>query len=415
MSDAKKHPANPWLSVIGIGESGMDDLGDLAWSLIAEADHLLGGVRHLAMIPEDSTPNAERMTWPSPLSEVYPKLKALSGQNVVVLASGDPMEFGMGGTLARHFEWTEMRVLPSPSSFSLAASILGWPLNKVTRLTIHGRNPATILPHLLPGAKLLILTKDGSSPAQVARLLCERGLDQAQLSILERLGGEKEKIIETTALALRDAGGALRFDDLNLLAVSLPAMWDGWLPTLAGLPDDAFEHDGKMTKRDVRASALAKLAPHPDALLWDVGTGCGSIAIEWLRAHPSCRAVGVEPQEKRRAFATHNAEMLGVPSLRLLSGTAPDALRGEAEPDAVFIGGGLSDDVVNFCLKALKPGGRLVAHAVTLGSEQLLLSMFDRHGGELTRLSIAKATPVGPHHGWKASMPVTQWAFIKPV
>ncbi|WP_319532143.1 precorrin-6y C5,15-methyltransferase (decarboxylating) subunit CbiE [uncultured Cohaesibacter sp.] len=403
----------PWLSIIGIGEGGADDLGDLAWSLLMNANVILGGERHLAMIGEDLTPRAKRMTWPSPLSQVYTELKALRGKPVVILASGDPMEFGIAGSLTRHFDWHEMRVLPSPSSFSLAASLLGWPLDKIVRLTIHGRNPAGLVPHLLPGARLLILSKDGSSPALVARLLCERGLEQASITVLEHLGGEKEKVIESTAKLLHQGANDLRFADLNLLAVSLPGRFSGWLPVVPGLPDDAFEHDGKMTKRDIRASALAKLAPHPGAVLWDVGTGCGSIAIEWMRSHPSCHAIGIEPQEQRRAFARHNADMLGVPKLRLLNGTAPEGLRGEPAPDAVFIGGGLSADVINFCMRALKPGGRLVAHAVTLGSEKLLLGMFEQHGGDLTRLSIAKAEAVGPYFGWKSAMPVTQWAFVK--
>ena len=402
-----------WLSIIGIGEGGADELSDLAWSLIADAEYLVGGKRHLAMIPDDLSPVANRIAWPSPFSEVFAQLKRLRGQKVVVLASGDPMHFGIGGTLTHHFNWNETRVLPSPSSLSHAAGQLGWPLDKIAVVTIHGRDPATLIPHLLPGARLLILSKDGNSPALVAELLCKRGLETASLTVLEHLGGPDEQIIETSALAITQSENETRFADLNLMALSLPESFSAWLPTIPGLPDDAFEHDGKMTKRDIRASALAKLAPYPGALLWDVGTGCGSIAIEWLRTHPQCRAVGIEPLEKRRAFAKHNAKMLGVPRLRLLAGKAPDDLRGEDAPDAVFVGGGLSHDVINFCLRQLKDNGRLVAHAVTLGSEQLLLDMYQRHGGELTRLSISKASPVGPLQGWKAAMPVTQWVFIK--
>ncbi|PLW78630.1 precorrin-6y C5,15-methyltransferase (decarboxylating) subunit CbiE [Cohaesibacter celericrescens] len=403
----------PWLNIIGIGEGGTDDVSDLGWSLIAQSKTIIGGQRHLAMIADDLTPDAERIVWPSPFSKIYAELEKIRGQQVVILASGDPMCFGIGGTLTRHFDRSEMRVLPAPSSFSLAASRLGWPLNKTSQLTIHGRNPASLLPHYTPGARLFILSKDSTSPSLVAKQLCNQGIENASITVLEHLGGDKEKIIESDARTIKNGGETLRFADLNVLAVALPDQLPHWLPTIAGLPDDAFEHDGKMTKRDIRASALAKLAPHPNALLWDVGTGCGSIAIEWMRSHASCRAVGIEPQEKRRVFAEHNAQQLGTPGLRLLASQAPDGLRGEEAPDAIFIGGGLSVDVVNFCLRALKPRGRLVAHAVTLGSERLLLEMFERHGGDLTRLSIAKASPVGPHFGWKTSMPVTQWAFVK--
>ena len=403
----------PWLSVIGIGEDGLDGLGDLAWSLIAEAKTIYGGARHLAMIPDDLADGAEKRGWPTPFSGAFEELEGLRGTPVVVLASGDPMYFGIGGTLSRHFQRNDMRVLPFPGSFSLAASRLGWPLDKTEKLTIHGRSIETLLPHYCPSARLLVLSRDGASPKEVANQLCARGIEDAELTILEHLGGAAERMVCATAREL--AVGDEYFADLNVLAIALPEHLQSWYPIQPGLPDEAFEHDGKMTKRDIRASALAKLMPHSGALLWDIGTGCGSVAIEWLRSHRTCRAIGIEPQEKRRTLARHNADCLGVPSLKLIADTAPAGLEGQDAPDAVFIGGGLSQEVVAYCLGALKPGGRLVAHAVTLGSEHLLLEMFEKHGGELTRLSISRATPVGPYFGWKPSMPVTQWAFIKPL
>ncbi|WP_319410410.1 precorrin-6y C5,15-methyltransferase (decarboxylating) subunit CbiE [uncultured Cohaesibacter sp.] len=408
-----KQPQTPWLSVIGIGEDGLDGLGDLAWSLIAQAKVIYGGARHLAMLPDVMICDAEKRGWPQPFSHVFDELDALRGTSVVVLASGDPMYFGIGGTLARHFPTDEMRILSYPGSFSLAASRLGWPLDKVAKLTIHGRSIETLLPHYLPGARLLVLSRDGKSPREVADQLLGRGIEEAELTILEHLGGMAERIVTMSAKALAKSGETQSFADLNVLAIALPETLSFWLPLQPGLPDEAFEHDGKMTKRDIRASALAKLMPHPGALLWDVGTGCGSVAIEWLRSHPSCRAIGIEPQEKRRILARHNADCLGVPSLQLIADTAPDGLKGKDAPDAVFIGGGLSREVVDFCLDALKPGGRLVAHAVTLRSEHLLLELFEEYGGDLTRLAISRATPVGPYFGWKPSMPVTQWAFTK--
>ena len=408
-----QHQNAPWLTVIGIGEDGLDGLGDLAWSLIAEAEVIYGGARHLAMIPDDLANGAEMRGWPTPFSSAIKALEGLRGTPVIVLASGDPMYFGIGGTLSRHFQGNDMRCLSFPGSFSLAASRLGWPLDRTAKLTIHGRSIKTLLPHYLPGARLLVLSRDGASPKEVACQLCARGIADAELTILEHLGGEAERIISTHASILAEREESDRFADLNVLAIALPAHLQNWYPIQPGLPDEAFEHDGKMTKRDIRASALAKLMPHPGGLLWDVGTGCGSVAIEWMRSHRTCRAIGIEPQEKRRTLARHNAECLGVPSFKLIADTAPAGLKGQDAPDAVFIGGGLSYEVVAYCLDALKPGGRLVAHAVTLGSEHLLLEMFEKHGGDLTRLSISRATPVGPYFGWKPSMPVTQWAFIK--
>ena len=409
MAETRKQP---WLFLIGIGEEGSDGLGEEARSIISTADYLIGGKRHLGMIDDAMSPTAERRSWPSPFSSTFSMLATLRGQRVVVLATGDPMHCGIGGTLTRFFDWDDIHVVPHISAYSLAAARLGWPLDKSRCLTIHGRNPAILLAHFLPSEKLIILAKDGSSPSLVADQLVKAGAGDATVTVLEHLGGEKEQVTAWTAVSLREEKPA--FAALNTIAVEVPQSFSHWLPLQAGLPDDAYEHDGKITKRDIRASALAKLAPRPNALLWDVGTGCGSIAIEWLRSHPSCQAIGLEPQEKRRAFAKQNADALGVPHLKLIDGMAPDALKDLETPDAVFVGGGLSPDSLNHCLKALKSGGRLVAHAVTLGSEQLLMEFYQRHGGELTQLSISKAVPIGPHQGWKPAMPVTQWLYIKP-
>lgn len=406
----------PWISVIGIGEAGISDLSDLSLSLIKDADHLIGGARHLEMVPDDIAGKAKHMVWPSPFSDAFAKIEALRGSQVVVLATGDPMYCGIGGTLSRHFSLDDLRIVPSVGAFSLAASRLGWALDQVIPLTIHGADPerdvASLRPYVMPGARLLILSRDGNSPALVAQELCAVGAQDAAITILEHLGGDKEHVIEMRADALLEDSDRA-FADLNTLAVEIPAHFTSWFSTQAGLPDEAYQHDGKITKRDIRASALAKLAPRPNALLWDVGTGCGSIAIEWLRSNASCRAIGFEPLEKRRIMASHNARMLGVPRLKLIDGMAPDALDGKDLPDAIFIGGGVSEAVIDACLNALKPNGRLVVHAVTLSSEACLLEAFSRHGGELTRLSIAKAEPVGPYFGWKSAMPVTQWAYIK--
>ena len=306
-----------------------------------------------------------------------------------------------------------MRILPHSGAFSLAASRMAWPLDKVEKLTIHGRDMTGLALHLYPGAQLLVLSKNGASPHAVANMLVARRAGKACLSILEHLGGDKERIDHRIASDLANDPLA-SFADLNCLAIEIPADFSCWQPRLAGLSDDAFEHDGKMTKQDIRASALAKLAPFPGAVLWDVGTGCGSVAIEWMRSGERCRAIGFDMQAKRLAFARHNAQALGVPHLELVEGRAPDCLSGHSSPDAVFIGGAVTEDVIKACQTALRPGGRLVAHAVTLQSEQILLAHFEAHGGALIRLSVARAEPVGPFHGWRAAMPVTQWVWHKP-
>lgn len=403
-----------WLSIVGIGENGLKDLSAEALSWIEQADYLVAGKRHLSMVPEALSPKAERMSWPSPFSSTFSVLRGLEGNQVVILATGDPMHCGIGGTLTRFFGAEEMRALPAVGAYSLVASRMRWPLDKCRLLTIHGRNPARLLPHLMPSERLIILSKDGKSPHLVAEQLCAIGAQAAEISILENLGGKTEKVQHFTAGAICKADEKPVFGPLNSIAVKLPASGFHWLPTTAGLPDDAFAHDGKLTKQDIRASALAKLMPQPGGLLWDVGAGCGSVGIEWMRTDPTCRAIGLEPQAKRRAYASENALALGTPGLKLVDGIAPEALQDLEVPDAIFVGGGLSSETLTCCLAALKPGGRLVAHAVTLGSEALLLAMFEAHAGQLTRLSITKASRVGPHHGWRAAMPVTQWCYVKP-
>lgn len=405
--------SKPWLFVVGIGEDGTSGLSDEGRAVIGTAEILIGGQRHLDMIPDAMSNGAKRSTWPSPFSSTFSHLESLRGQRVVILASGDPMNCGIGGTLSRFFDWHDLHIVPNVSAYSLAAACLGWPLDKTHCLTIHGRNPAGLLPYFFPGQKLLILSKDHTSPLLVANQLVAAGAGHADIHILENLGGNNEHIQTHIAADLVALDEEVSFSRLNTIAVEIPADFASWLSWQAGLPDDAYQHDGKLTKRDIRASALAKLAPRPNALLWDVGTGCGSIAIEWLRSHPSCQAIGIDPQEKRRAFAQANAHALGVPRLKLVDANAPEGLKELDRPDAIFVGGGLSTETLSCCLEELKPGGRLVAHAVTLGSQSLLTEFYDQQGGELIRLLVEKAVPVGPLKGWKPSMPVVQWVYIK--
>lgn len=400
--------AGPWLSIIGIGEDGLAGLGTAALASLAGAETVFGGARHLRLAAGGITGAAR--PWPSPFS-VAPVL-ALRGRRVAVLASGDPMWHGAGATLLREIPAAETRVFPQASAASLAAARLGWPLAEVTTLSLHGRDMALLRPHLHPGARLLLLTSGAEAPAAIAALLAGLGFGESRLILLEALGGPEERIREDRA-----AGFALAAPhSLNTLAVHVVAGSDApWLPRAPGLPDALFEHDGQLTKREVRAITLSALQPFPGGLLWDVGAGAASIGIEWMLAHPACRAIGIEARADRAARAGANASALGVPGLRLVVGEAPGALAGLPAPDAVFLGGGATDPgVLDATLAALKPGGVYVANAVTLETEALLLARHATLGGEMLRINLSRAVAVGSMTGWRPAMPVTQWVWRKP-
>jgi len=399
---------NRWLTVVGIGEDGLTGLGDGARAAIDAARTLFGSKRHLAFVPDS---DQERIAWPSPFSRAFELLLARRGTPVCVLASGDPMWFGIGASLVRYVAPEEYAVYPAPSSFSLAATRLGWPIQEVVPLSVHGRPLEALHPHFQPDARLLILSENGRTPAAIARLLDERGFGASRLTVLERLGGPAERRIDGTAVDWPGEPVA----DLNIVAAHCLANERAALfSTLAGLPDDAYIHDGQLTKRSVRAVTLAHLAPSPGQLLWDVGAGCGSIGVEWMRSHPSCRTIAVEVDAARCGFIRENCFRLGVPDLRLVEGRAPEALANLDAPDAIFIGGGLSDPrVIERCWEALPPGGRLVANAVTLQGEALLIEWRRRTQGELIRISIARAEPLGRFESWRTALPVTLLSAVK--
>lgn len=396
-----------WLTLVGIGEDGFAGLGKQARRALLSARRIVGSPRQLELLPRCIV--GTRVAWPSPFS--LDAVLAERGDAVCVLASGDPMLYGVGASLARQIPAAQMHVLPSPSSYSLAAARLGWPLQDVVTLSVVARPVAALAAHLYSGQRLLVLSNDGSSPQAVAQLLRERGFGPSRMTVLEHLGGHRERRI--------DGGATDDFADiaaLNLIAIDCQASPDApRLSPLAGLPDSAFRHDGQLTKRDIRAVTLARLTPQPGELLWDVGAGCGSIGIEWMRAHPSCRAIAVESDEGRQALIEHNRDALGVPGLQLVRGRAPDALTGLPAPDAIFIGGGVTrENVLADCWTALKPGGRLVANAVTLQSELALVQWRECHGGELTRLHIAQAAPLGEFDTWRQALPITLLDTVKP-
>ncbi len=399
-----------WLSILGLGEEGVEGLTPLARGLLEGADLVFGGRRHLALVAP--LLRGEARPWPSPF-DVAPVLAARGRcRRVAVLASGDPMLHGVGAVLLRAVPPEEALVVPAPSAFSLAAARLGWALQDCVTLSLHGRPIELLRPHLHPGARVLALTSDGAGPAGVAALLAADGFGPSRITVLEALGGPRERVRAAAAEGFAIEG----IDPLNLLAIEVAAGPGARILARApGLPDALFEHDGQITKREIRAVTLSALAPRRGELLWDIGAGAGSVAIEWMLADPSLRAVAVEARPDRAARIRRNALAFGVPGLQVVEGEAPGALAGLPPPDAVFLGGGAADPgVLDAALAALPPGGRLVANAVTLETEALLLSRRAALGGEMLRLAVSRAAPVGGMTGWRAAMPVTQWSRRKP-
>ena len=398
-----------WLTIVGIGEDGLAGLGDAAKAAIANADHVFGGARHLQLAAPVIKGSAH--PWQSPFSASIDAVLALRGQAVCVLASGDPFNHGVGATLARQVDASQMQVFPHPSAFSLAAARLGWPLQDVLSLSLHGRPLDLIRPHLHPGARILALTSDEHGPAQLARLLTEAGFGISIITVLEALGGPNETVRSHVAMNFALEG----INPLNICAISVVALPGARiLPLTPGLDDGLFEHDGQITKREIRALTLSALAPRRGETRWDIGAGSGSVAIEWMLADPSLRAVAIEADAERAARIARNAASFGVPDLTVVVGSAPEALEGLEPPHAIFIGGGGSDPgVLDTAIAALRPGGRLVANAVTLELEALLLARHADLGGSLTRLSVDRADAVGRMTAWRPAMPIVQWAWVK--
>lgn len=401
---------NAWLAIVGIGEDGAEGLGRHARDLVANAEVLVGGARHLAMVPDDGR---ERLTWPRPLEPALDFVLAMRPRRVCVLATGDPMHYGVGVPLARRVPPGEMVIVPAPDAFALACAELGWPRAEVETVTLHGRPLATLAACLRPGARLLALSRNRTTPSEVATFLAERGFGSSRMTVLERMGGSHGRRRERAAHEwARGDGNPDGIADLNTIAVV--CVGPPGLPCVPGLADDAYEHDGQITKREVRAATVAALAPGPGALLWDVGAGAGSVAIEWLRTHRRCRAIAIERDPDRRVRIRRNAATLGVPQLAVVAGDAPAALAALESPDAVFIGGSVADEAVwDACWQALRPHGRLVANAVTVAGETRLLARHACHGGSLARMAVSRAETLGGGFAWRALRPVTQLAQTK--
>ncbi|MFJ5552381.1 precorrin-6y C5,15-methyltransferase (decarboxylating) subunit CbiE [Streptomyces sp. NPDC093225] len=404
------HPSP--VSVVGIGADGWPGLSPAARRAFTEADVVIGGKRQLDLLPTAEV-TGERVGWPSPLRPAVPGLLAAhAGRRIAVLASGDPMFYGIGRALSEELGADRLRVLPHPSSVSYACARLGWPVEDTEVVTLVGRPAGNLAAALHDGRRLLVLSAGAATPGDVAALLRERGFGPSRMTVLEQLGSEEEAYVCGRAADWPHPPG----DALNVIALECRRAPDALrLGAVPGLPDAAYEHDGQLTKRHVRAVTLSALAPAPGELLWDIGGGSGSIAIEWMRTHRSCRAVTVERDEVRAERIRRNADVLGVPGLRVVRGAAPAAVAELPAPDAVFIGGGLTaPGMLEACWAALRPGGRLVVNTVTLESEALLARWYREHGGELVKLAVSHAVRVGGFTGWRQAMPITQWSVTKP-
>ncbi len=397
-----------WLAIVGIGEDGLDGLCPAARRLAAQAELLVGGARHLALA---GPAPARTLKWPSPIEGAIPEILANRGRPTCVLASGDPFFYGVGALLMRHVRVDEMICHPAPSAFSLAAARLGWSQQDCVCVSLHGRALEAIFAHLQPCARILALAWDGATAGKLARHLCARGMGASMLTICEAMFGPNERVrrVKAEDFALEDVV------DLNTIALEIVAEPGARvIPCAAGLPDAWFEHDGQLTKREVRAITLAALAPRRGELLWDIGAGSGSVAIEWMLCDPANRAMAIEAKAERAARIARNALHLGTPGLGIVEGNAPDCLAGLETPNAIFVGGGVTaPEMLDRAFAALAPGGRLVANSVTLEGQAELTACYKRRGGDLTQIQIARADAVGRFHGWRAAMPVVQWRVEK--
>ncbi len=394
-----------WLTIIGMGEDGWESLSNRARLAIKATDVIVGSQRLLGFLP---TIKAERHVWPQPFSAVVEQIKPLAGRNTVILATGDPMNYGVTRKLMEFIPFEEMTVIPHISAFSLAASKMGWSLPDCDTLTLHGRPAANLEAFIQPDAKLIVLTADATTIPEIVRRLEARGFGQSLVKVLENLGGENERVSQYAPHT--------EYSDLNTVAIHCIANPTAKIHSrLAGLPDDAFVHDGQLTKREVRAATLAALAPAPDQLLWDIGAGCGSISIEWMRSTRGCEAIAFEHNVERLSMIAQNMDAFGAPRLKVIAGKAPDTFADLPAPHAIFIGGGVGNaGMFETAWEKLRPAGRLVANVVTIEGEMHLYDLQEKHGGELVKIEISNLTSVGPYRAMKPRMSVTQWRVQKP-
>ncbi len=397
-----------WLNIIGIGEDGVDGLSAKALEVLEGAEVIIGGQRHHGL---SSNISAQRINWPSPFDALIDEIKSYQGRQIVILVTGDPLWYSVGARILKAIPADDVTFYPQLSAFQWASARMGWSLADCETVTVHGRADSQILPHMAPRVRMLVLTQNADTPAALAKMLCDRGFAASRMVALAALGGVREQRFEATAETWHH-----EVPDFHTLAIECVGGENAqWYPRTGGLPDQAFVSDGQITKQDIRAATLAKLAPFPDSILWDIGAGCGSVSVEWMRAARGAIAVAVEEKPRRVEMIRKNMVQLGAEKMMVIEGRAPDNLKGLPQPDAVFIGGGLSaEGLFETVWAAMRPGGRLVANVVTLESEARLIDLHGNLGGELVRLSVQKAENIGTFRGWRAAMPVTQWSVIKP-
>lgn len=395
----------PWLHIVGIGEDGMDGLHPVTRSVVENAEVIIGGERHHTLTPDLK---AKRIAWPSPFDALIDTIKSYAGRRLVILATGDPLWYSVGARISKAIPQDQITFHPQLSAFQWLSCRMGWSLADLETLTVHGRPVQQMIPFIRPDARLLLLTTGSETPAQIAEILTERGYGESRISVFGALGGPREERIDGIAATWSAAVPAF-----NSMAVECIAGIGAAVLPLTGLPDDCFASDGTMTKQEVRAITLSKLVPVRGGVLWDIGCGSGSVAVEWMRGARDAMAYGIEPRADRIALATQNALALGAPRLKLIEGRAPDAMTDLPTPDAVFVGGGLTEQVFDIAWSALRRHGRFVANAVTLESEAVLRALHAKHGGSLVRLSVERAEPVGRLTGWRPAMTVTQWSLTK--
>lgn len=398
-----------WLNVVGVTAKGVSSLAPEQQALLDKAKVIIGPPRSLPKVRELDD---RLVTWQSPLNKMIDQILSYRGTPTVILATGDPTWFGIGATLVAHVAPEEFAIHPAPSAFSLAAARMKWPLQNVKCISVHGRPVEILHSHVVPGQRVLALTSDATTVADIAKLLTNRGYGESPMTVLNAMGGETESRVEFLARDHTNKG----VGNLNTVAIDCVADERAPIfPPVPGLPDGAFVHDGQLTKREVRAATLAKLAPLPNQHLWDVGAGCGSVAIEWMRAAPRATATCFERHASRIEMIEKNRKALGAPGLEIISGQAPESLDGLDAPDAIFMGGDVgNDELFNACWTALKPGGRLVANAVTLDGETALVQRLELHGGDLARIDVSHLDNVGAHKALRPRMAVTQWNVTKP-